>query len=86
MENKPTRVYNSVYGVWVWKFNGKHHRLDGHAIESDSSKSSNEWWVNDYDITAKITQWAKENNIDLYNLTEVDKALIKLTWADYDGK
>jgi len=32
--------------------------------------------------TEQIHDWAKDQNIDLDNLTEVDKALIKITWAN----
>ena len=41
------------------------------------------WYINSHRVTAQITKWAKDNGIDLDNLTEVDKALIKLVWSDY---
>ena len=42
-----------------------------------------EWYINGKNITEKIVQWAKENDIDLCNLSEVDEALIKIVWTDY---
>ena len=65
------------------------HRLDGPAhikFYDDGSIATYDWYINDYYLTHKIEKWAKENDIDLDNLSEVDKALIKLTWADYNGK
>jgi hypothetical protein len=72
-------------GTKKWYINGNQHRLDGPAIISSHGYNEwyNEWYINDHFVTKEITQWAKENDIDLDNLTDVDKALIKLTWADY---
>ncbi len=58
----------------------KWHRLDGPAYIS--RYNDNEWWINDICYTEQIHEWAKDQNIDLKNLTEVDKALIKITWAN----
>lgn len=58
----------------------KWHRLDGPAR---ISSNRHEWWINDKDVTEEISAWAYNNNINLKKLTEVDKAIIKLFWADY---
>ena len=71
-------------GTKRWFINGKQHRLDGPAVIYCNSKVG--WWVNGKNITEHVTYWAKENDIDLDNLSEDDKLLIKLIWADYDGK
>ena len=42
------------------------------------------WFINNHNVTYEIATWAKENDIDLDNLTDVDKALIKLVWSDYE--
>ncbi len=68
-------------GTKVWYINGKRHRLDGPAAIYVGGNTH--WYINDYPVTPQISQWAEENNIDLDNLTEVDKALIKLIWVDY---
>ena len=68
-------------GTKEWYINGKCHRLDGPAYIGHDGVS--EWFINDSDVTDKITTWATNNNIDLDNLSEVDKALIKIVWADY---
>ena len=70
-----------AYGTKYWYKNGRPHRLDGPAIEHYNGTKY--WYVNDCNVTDLITKWSKENDIDLNNLTEMDKALIKLTWADY---
>jgi len=85
-EDGPAVVYKS--GSWRWYINGKLHRLDGpalngHGVEGNSITIRLRWCINNHDVTDKITKWAIENNIDLDNLTEVDKALIKIVWADY---
>ena len=68
-------------GTKKWFINGKLHKLDGPAIIWNDG--SYLWYINSYNVTNKIHQWAKENDIDLNNLTDVDKLLIKLTWTDY---
>ena len=69
-------------GTKYWFFHGERHRLDGPAVMRSTGKTK--WWINDYNVTEKITQWAEENDIDLDDLKEEDKALIKLVWADYE--
>ena len=72
-------------GITIWYIKDNRHRLDGPAIiYSDGSSTS--WCINDQDVTDEIKKWATNNGIDLNNLTDVDKALIKIVWADYDGK
>jgi len=78
-EDGPAIIWNN--GDTEWFSHGKHHRLDGPAVKYGNWATS--WFINDYEVTEEITQWAKENDIDLDNLTEVDKALIKIVWADY---
>ena len=68
-------------GDKFWYYNGFHHRMDGPAV---TQHGIDYWLIYDHDITEKITKWAEELGIDLDNLTEVDKALIKIVWADYD--
>ena len=64
-----------------WWINGKLHRLCGTAIDYNGRK---EWWINGYNVSTQIRKWATENNIDLDNLTDIDKALIKLVWFSYE--
>ena len=60
---------------------GKIHRFDGPAYIRHNGYTS--WYINGFFVSDEITEWAKENNIDLDNLTKYDKLLIKLVWADY---
>lgn len=53
------------------------HRLDG-------PYAYGEWYINGYNVTDKIKEWAKERNINLDNLTDIDKAAIALEWRHYD--
>ena len=69
-------------GTKIWCFDGEYHRLDGPTIVRGDYGPSG-WYINDCNVTDLITTWSKENDIDLNNLTETDKALIKLVWADY---
>ena len=79
MENKP-KCITDTNGNKYWYLNDKIHRLCGTAIDYNGRK---EWYINDHDVTQEITKWAADNKIDLDNLTDVDKALIKIVWADY---
>jgi len=78
-EDGPAFEYNNGYKEW-W-VHGNRHRLDGPAIETANGKKF--WFINNYNVTLEISKWAKENKIDLDNLSEDDKLLIKLVWADY---
>ena len=60
----------------------KYHRLDGPAIIDRYDGSSN-WFINDVEVTGIIKSWAKEKDIDLDNLSDMDKFMIKLVWSDY---
>ena len=42
------------------------------------------WYVHDNDITSEIKPWAKENGIDLDNLSDEDVNMIKLVWSTYE--
>ena len=63
----------------IWYIKNNRHRLDGPAVIFD--RCSSIWCINDHDVTDEITKWAKDNDIDLDNLSEDDKLLIKLTWS-----
>ena len=71
----------TAHGEKYWFQCGERHRLDGPA--SIFSNGTTVWYINGSNVTDEITQWAKDNDIDLDNLTYEDKALIKLIWADY---
>jgi len=68
-------------GTLEWYTRGKRHRLDGPAFIAHNGV--NEWFINGNHVTKEITQWAKENDIDLENLSEYDISLIKLIWGNY---
>ena len=68
-------------GTQYWYINGKLHREDGPArIYSDGEQY---WYINGYDVTDEIKKWANERDIDLDNLTDIDKMVIKLEWGNY---
>ena len=68
-------------GTKYWIIDGERHRLDGPACVYPDMVSS--WHINGHRVTAQITKWTTDNDIDLDNLSEDDKLLIKLVWADY---
>ena len=78
-EDGPAIEYTNGESHWV--VHSKSHRLDGPAVILANGETK--WFINDYNVTDKINKWAKENDIDLDNLSDVDKALIKIVWADY---
>ena len=56
------------------------HRLDGPAVLRKDGDTI--WFVNGRFIDHLIKSWAKENDINLDNLSDEDKILIKLVWAE----
>jgi len=62
-----------------WYINGKPHRLDGPAVIFSNGDSV--WYFHGIRVSIVITKWAEENDIDLGNLSDVDKALIKIVWS-----
>ena len=68
-------------GTKFWFVHWVQHRLDGPAVKH--SDGSSYWYIHGNDVTDEITKWAKDNDIDLDNLSEDDKLLIKLVWSDY---
>jgi len=67
--------------------NWENSRLDGPVFISkdidENGKNITEWYINGFHVDNEIRAWAKENDIDLDNLSEDDKLLIKLVWSDY---
>ena len=66
----------------VWYIHGKIHRLDGPAVIWEVS-GERQWYINGHYVTDQITEWAKDRDIDLNNLTEMDKMIIQLEWGNY---
>lgn len=61
-----------------WEFYVSHtgnHRLDGPAL------FVGEWYIKNENVTRKIHEFAEENDIDLNNLSDVDKVLIALRFG-----
>jgi hypothetical protein len=75
--------YNGNKEYWL---NGELHRLDGPAFirakELENYKNTY-WFINGFDVTYEIQVWAKERDIDLNNLSDMDKAVIALEWSNY---
>ena len=68
-------------GTQYWYINGKPHREDGPAVIFPDGEQY--WHINGHEITDKIKKWAKDRDINLDNLTEMDKMVIKLEWGNY---
>ena len=60
------------------------HRTTGPAaimiIGHPEISRLNFWYINGVNVTAEITEWTKENGIDVNNLSEEDKQFIKMKW------
>jgi hypothetical protein len=69
----PAVIYPN--GTQYWYINGKHHREDGPAYIG--SNGYQEWWINDKDITDEVNTWANERNVDLNNMSDMDKMILK---------
>ena len=63
-------------GYQEWFKDGKLHREDGPAVISPSGTQY--WYINDKDITNDIINWAKDRNIDLNNMSDDDKVILKI--------
>jgi hypothetical protein len=73
-EDGPAVIYPD--GTKKWFLNDELHREDGPAIIWPDG--SQEWWLNGKNITKEITNWAKERNIDLNNMSDMDKMVLKI--------
>ena len=80
-DNGPARIWCD--GDQAWYIDGELHRIDGPAVMNIYDNDEQEWMINGYNVDWEIRQWANDNNVDLDNLTEQDKILIKLVWSDY---
>ncbi len=78
-EDGPARIYPD--GSEEWCINGKCHREDGPAVIYPNREQR--WFINGNDITNKIHKWAKDRDIDLNNMSEMDTMIIKLEWGNY---
>jgi hypothetical protein len=68
--------HTDKYGSQRWYKNDKLHREDGPAvIRPDGTQH---WWLNGKEITDDIKNWAKDRNIDLNNLSDNDKIILKI--------
>jgi hypothetical protein len=58
-----------------WCLNDKLHREDGPAvIWPDGSEY---WYANNKHITQEVNNWANERDIDLNNMSDMDKMILK---------
>jgi hypothetical protein len=74
-------AYIESNGIQVWYINDNLHREDGPAIIRQNG--TKEWYLNGKNITKEITNWAKERNIGLNNMSDMDKMVLKTeikTW------
>ena len=79
MESQP--YYNFVMQGTIYKNGHMMHRLDGPAVIPDNGKPK--WFVNNYPASNEVERFAKEMFIDLENLTEEDKTLIAIKFANF---
>ncbi len=63
-------------GTQMWYKDGEFHREDGPAIVYSDGRQF--WYKNGKNITDDIINWAKDRNIDLNNLSDDDKVILKI--------
>ncbi len=69
-------AYINSNGSQSWFKNGKLHKEDGPAIiHPDGTKY---WYKDGKHITDDIINWAKDRDIDLNNLSDNDKIILKI--------
>ena len=75
-------AYIGSDGSQYWFLNGKLHREDGPAAIYQYGYKG--WWLNGNDITDEVNNWANERKIDLNNMSDMDKLVLKIEmkmWA-----
>ncbi len=73
-EDGPAIIYPD--GSQTWFVDSKRHREDGPAYIGKNGTQY--WWLNGNNITDDIKNWAKDRNIDLNNLSDNDKIILKI--------
>jgi hypothetical protein len=73
-EDGPAIIYPD--GTQKWWLNGDLHREDGPAVIYPYG--TQEWYLNGKEITNEVNSWAKERNIDLNNMSDMDKMILKI--------
>jgi hypothetical protein len=63
-------------GYQAWFKDGERHREDGPAVIYPYG--TRKWYINGKNITDDITIWTKDRNIDLNNMTDDDKIILKI--------
>jgi hypothetical protein len=69
-------AYVGYDGTEYWCKNGKFNREDGPAIICHNG--TQDWYLNDKNITKDVTNWANERNVDLNNMSDEDKMVLKI--------
>ena len=73
-EDGPAVIYTD--GDQYWYKDDKLHHEDGPAvIYSDGDQF---WYIHNVDITDDVNEWAEQCNIDLDNMSDSDKLLLKI--------
>lgn len=74
---------SDVFKVYTKKNSTIIHRLDGPAIIKHYELKKF-WYINGFFITDLISDWAREREIDLDNLTPLDKCAIAMEFSNYN--
>jgi hypothetical protein len=73
-EDGPAIIWSD--GQQEWWSNDKRHREDGPAVIFPDG--TQQWWLNDKPITEEVNYWANERNIDLNDMSDMDKMILKI--------
>jgi hypothetical protein len=72
-EDGPAVIHQN--GDKSWWINGKRHREDGPAVIHQNGDKS--WYMYNKNITMEVKQWAEKCDIDIDNISDSDKLLLK---------
>lgn len=78
-DDKPSLVDESN-SLQVWTHHGKIHRTSGPAVVNLTTE---EWWINDEDITKQLSNWCDSQGFSLKNLSSDDLLLVKLMLENF---
>ena len=73
-EDGPAVIFKNGHTEWYKE--GSLHREDGPAIIRTNGDKY--WYIHNEDITFEVIQWAEHCNIDLDNMSESEKLLLKI--------
>ena len=77
----PAAIFEN--GHTEWYKNDKLHREDGPAIVYANGYT--QWWYDNKHISNQLTKWTDQCHIDLDNMSNSEKLLLKIFLSSFEG-